>query len=228
MDVRRQRHLARRRAVEPEQPAALAEMLESSTGPSAGRPKTPRRPREPLPLAVAPSRSSSSTSPRAGSHRGVGPRRHDARVVDDRELSGGQLVGQLAEDAVLDLAGRRAVDEQPRLVAPRGRVLREQLLREARSRGAPCSSDGDVTVAADGRRRTGTRSAAPREDRCRRPLRHRRRARAFAEQVEALAATAELEASLPDAVGERAPRRPARGGAAGLAPHRRGRGLSTR
>ena len=73
-------------------------------------------------------RSSSSTSPRGELDRD--PRRHDPRVVDDDELAV-QLVRQLGEAAVPHRAGRPLVDEEPRLVAPRRRMLRDQLRRSS-------------------------------------------------------------------------------------------------
>ena len=57
------------------------------------------------------------------------PRRQHARVVDDDERPLGELVRQLVEAAVPDLAARAVVDEQPRRVPPLERVLRDQLLR---------------------------------------------------------------------------------------------------
>ena len=76
-DVRRQRRLARRLAVEPQAPPALAEMLEQLDRPvPLPRPQPPRRPREPLPLlarraarAAAPRPVGRSIAIRAGTTR---------------------------------------------------------------------------------------------------------------------------------------------------------------
>ena len=54
------------------------------------------------------------------------PRRDDPRVVDDGELPR-ELLRQLREPAVPNVAGRAVVDEQPRGVAAFGRMLRDQL-----------------------------------------------------------------------------------------------------
>ena len=180
-------------------------------------------------------RSSSSTSPRGECDRD--PRRHDARVVDDDELAV-QLVRQLGEPPVPHRAGRPLVDEQPRRVAPRRRLLRDQLGRQL------------VVQLGDVHRRHRTRPARHQRppdahpSRC--PYAFVRRAvasppmdaeaikRAQAridqaasgrvepaqldaalerarEQVEALAATAaELESTLPGRVGDARPGRAAR------------------
>ena len=99
------------------------------------RPEPAARPAAAASAARAPptpspsSRSTSSTSPPPA--RSIAdPRRHDARVVDDDERRPPQLLGQLAEAAVPDVARRALVDEQPRLVAPLGRMLRDQLRRQ--------------------------------------------------------------------------------------------------
>ena len=57
------------------------------------------------------------------------PRRHDLGVVDHGELAV-QLFWQLREPAVANRSGRPLVDEEPRVVAPRGRMLRNQPLRQ--------------------------------------------------------------------------------------------------
>ncbi len=56
------------------------------------------------------------------------PCRDDARVVHDRQRV--DQFGQLTEDAMLDLPGRSRVDEQPRFVSLRRRVLGDQLRRQ--------------------------------------------------------------------------------------------------
>ena len=57
-------------------------------------------------------------------------RGHDTRVVDDGERLRRGLAGKVAEATMPDLAGRPREDEQPRLVPPRGRLLRDQLRRQ--------------------------------------------------------------------------------------------------
>jgi hypothetical protein len=56
------------------------------------------------------------------------PRRNDTRVVDDDELAR-QLLRELLEPVMPNAAALPLVDEEPRLVAALGRVLRDQLLR---------------------------------------------------------------------------------------------------
>jgi hypothetical protein len=58
------------------------------------------------------------------------PRREDAGVVDDRQRVRRKLLGQLVEPAVADRAGRPLADQQPRVVAPLERALRDQLRGE--------------------------------------------------------------------------------------------------
>src|SRR5205085_5939553 len=57
------------------------------------------------------------------------PRRHDARVVDDDERVP-DLVRQIGEPAVADGAGCAVVDEEPRVVPPLERPLRDELGRQ--------------------------------------------------------------------------------------------------
>ena len=129
-DVRRQRRLAGRLAVEPQQPAALAEVLEQLDRPVAPTgAEPPRRPRERPPRRRSRRlRSSSSTSPRGRVDRD--PRGDDTRVVRDHELAPRELLGELREAPVPHLAGRPLVDEQARVVAPLERPLRDQLGRQ--------------------------------------------------------------------------------------------------
>ena len=102
--------------VEPQPPATLAEMLEQlDRAVAAARPQPPRRPREPLPLLAAEPLEQQHLAARL---LDPDPRRDDARVVHDRERLRGELVGQVAERPVPNLAGRPRVDEQARFVAP--------------------------------------------------------------------------------------------------------------
>ena len=72
-------------------------------------------------------RSSSSTSPRGDS---IGIRAGTTFVSLTTTSSPCELVRQLGEAAMAHGTGRALVDEQPRLVAPRGRMLRDQLRRQ--------------------------------------------------------------------------------------------------
>ena len=82
---------------EPQPPAALAEVLEQLDRPVAPPgAQPPRRPREPLPLVAAEPLEQQHLAARL---LDPDPRRHDARVVDDGERPGRQLVRQVAEDA---------------------------------------------------------------------------------------------------------------------------------
>ncbi len=78
------------------------------------------------PTPRAPTCSSSSTSPRG---RSIGIRAGTTRVSFTTASAADEL-RQLAEHVVRDLAARARVDEQPRLVAPLGRMLRDQLRRQ--------------------------------------------------------------------------------------------------
>ena len=72
-------------------------------------------------------RSSSSTSPRGES---IGIRAGTTRVSLTTTSSLVQLVRQLGEPPVPHRPGRALVDEQPRRVPPRRRLLRDQLGRQ--------------------------------------------------------------------------------------------------
>ena len=137
----------------------------SSTGPSRCPGRSLRDGRaSPSQVPFSPSRSSSSTSASPAARAlEPQPRRQHARVVHDDERPLGELGRQLVEAAVPRLAARAVVDEEPRGIPPLGRVLRDQLLAVTRSPARTTSSDPDVTVAADDRRRDrkGAR-AAPR------------------------------------------------------------------
>ena len=117
--------LAVRLAVEPHPPASLAEVLEQLDCPVATACLEPtRRPRERQPLAVALVARAGAPPPFGRSH--PDPRRHDPRVVDDRQLTR-ELVRQLREPSMPDGARRTVVHEQAGGVAPLGRMLRDQL-----------------------------------------------------------------------------------------------------
>ena len=126
-DVRGQRGLTGRLAVEPDTPAALAEMLDQLDRPvAAAGPKASRRPREGLPQAVTERLEEQHLSARPLDRD---PRGHDTGVVDDDERPAG-LREQVGEPPVPDRAARAVVHEQPRLVASRRRMLRDQLRRK--------------------------------------------------------------------------------------------------
>ena len=164
-----------RLAVEAHPPAAVAERLEQLDRARARSPARSRRDgRASASQMPSPSGSTSSTSAAPPlSRRRCEARRDDLGVVDDDELAG-ELVGQVGERAMADVARRAVVDEQPRGVAPVGGMLRDQLGREARSRARPISSDGQSSLApmdeqalerakqriAEGASGTGTRKAA--------------------------------------------------------------------
>ena len=166
----------------------------------------PRRPREPLPLVALEPLEQEHLAARP---LDPDPRRHDPRVVHDRERPRRQLVRQVAEDAVAHLPAGPRVDEQPRLVPPLRRLLRDQLRRQVvvellgcapyifaqRARWQPpVAHDVDSIRRRRYRRVMDDRYSLPPEiaaalDRARL-------------QVEALAQTAdELQVVLPDAVG---------------------------
>ena len=151
------------------------------------------------------------------------PRRHDARVVHDRELAGEQ-VRELGERAVLDLARSPA---RTRGAATR-RAVRPGSARsaraEARSRGSQCPSGAESSLAPvdelaleRAKQRIAQAAAGRPDPGALEAVLERSRA-----QVEALAAAAaDLEASIPGAGRRRRPRRAPRRGPAGRPPHRR-------
>ena len=114
-------------AVEAHAPAALAEVLDELDGAVArARLQPARRAGEREPLAAALVLEQQHFALRLVD---PDPGRHDPRVVHDGELAG-ELVRQLGERAVADVAGRALVDEQPRRVAALRRMLRDQLRRQ--------------------------------------------------------------------------------------------------
>src|SRR5918993_559716 len=109
-DVRRQRRLAVRLPVQPDAPASLAEVLDQLDRTVAvARTQLPGRAREREPLVAAEALEQQHFSARTLE---PDPRGDDARVVDDCQLAG-ELLRQVGEPAVGDLAARAAVDEQP-------------------------------------------------------------------------------------------------------------------
>ena len=153
VDVRRQRQLAVRLALEPHDPPPLPERLDELDGrrgagvaSSLARAEAARRSRERLP-EVRPSRRSSEEHLDLASRRAtdVEPRRDDPRVVDHRQ------VGRRARRAGRQTSGvARAAPpvehEQPGRVAPLGRPLGDELRPAARSRGRLTSSDGERSL----------------------------------------------------------------------------------
>jgi len=109
-DVRRQRRLPVRLPVQPEPPAAFAQMLEEldRAVPPPG-PQAPRRPGEPFPDAVA-HRLEKQDLPLRPHERN--PCGHHPGVVDDDECTV-DLFGEIAERPVSNPAVRAAVHEQP-------------------------------------------------------------------------------------------------------------------
>ncbi len=128
-DVRRERRLTRRLALQPQAPAALAQVLDQLDRPQPlPGPQLLRRPRKRFPLPGSVQRlEEENLGLAAGRPRQSQPRRHDTRVVDHDQLPA-QLLRQLTEPAVADVAATAVVHQQPRLVATLGGVLRDQLL----------------------------------------------------------------------------------------------------
>jgi hypothetical protein len=206
VDVRRKRHFARRRPLEPNEPATVADGLDELDGPErlAGV-HSPARADESLPQAGAVQPLDEEDLHRA-SRRPAKPEPswNDPCVVEDEELTGEQLT-ELREVAVLDRAGAPPVDEQPRGVAEfrwmLGYELRRELVVEKRGvhptmRVASPSMDETalerakqrISAAAEGRPSAAQIDAALERSK---------------EQIEALAAaTAELESTIPARVGD--------------------------
>ena len=109
-------------------PAALAEVLEQLDRPvPPPRPQPPGRAGERLPDPVAERLEQEHLALRALDRD---PRGHDPRVVDDDERIA-DLRRKIARTCGARPGPQRTVvDEQPRLVAPLGRVLRDQLGRQ--------------------------------------------------------------------------------------------------
>ncbi len=200
-DVRRQRRLARRLAVESQPPAPFSEVLQQlhrAVAPPG--PQPPRRAGEALPEPVLVEPLEEQHLPTGALDRD--PRGHDARVVHDDELSA-ELVRQVAEAAVPDGARRALVDEQARLVAPLGRRLRDQVGRELviqLGRSHPRPTLSLPVMDQEAVRRAHERLQAAREGRLEQADVNATLERASA-QLEALAqAAAQLEATVPTQV----------------------------
>ena len=130
VDVRRKRRLPGRVAVQPDQPSALPARLEELDRPEAlARAEPAGRPRERLPGPVGADRlEKEDLGLPARRALQPQPRGNDPRVVDDHELTGEQR-RQLRERPMLCLARATAIDEQARVIAPLGRMLRDELGR---------------------------------------------------------------------------------------------------
>ena len=93
---------------------------------AAPRLEAARRPREAFPEVAVDPLEEEHLAARRVDRDACGD---DARVVQDDELAV-QLPRQVGETPVADRAGRAVVDEEPRGVAPRRRLLRDQLGRQ--------------------------------------------------------------------------------------------------
>ena len=167
------------------------------------RPQPPRRPSKPLPEPV-PAHALEEQDLAARS-LDPNPSRNHARVVDDHELVGLELLRQLGEAPVPDRSTVAVVDEETGVVSALGRTLRDQIRRQhvvelrelhpmrtlalrAVNPGAMERANERLRQAAEGRTEPAVVEATL------------ERARS---QVESLAETAaQLEATLPDRVGE--------------------------
>src|SRR5262249_48683568 len=58
------------------------------------------------------------------------PGRHNARIVEDKQVAGGEQLGQIAEGAVFQRLLGAAHDQQARGIASRGRLLSDEMLRQ--------------------------------------------------------------------------------------------------
>ena len=170
VDVRRQRRLAERLALEPDLPAAVRSGATSSTA----EPFDPGS-REPLAGAQRRDGRASASQTRAVERleqedlRGPAGRSAEAESRRDapscrsrRRARRAELAGQVGEDAMADLArlarGRRAAATRRGARPGAARSARAA----ARSRARPISSDGQSSLAAHGRTRAGTGETAHR------------------------------------------------------------------
>src|SRR5262249_20355225 len=58
------------------------------------------------------------------------PGRHNARIVEDKQVARSEQLGQIAEGAVLQRLLGAADDQQARGIASRGRLLSDEMLRQ--------------------------------------------------------------------------------------------------
>ena len=211
-DVRRQRRLAR----------AARRPAEGASGPRraarGARPARVARPRRrrrvgrasasQTPFASSGSSSRISASPPLA--RRSARRAGTTRVSFTTTSSSAELVGQVGERAVADGAGRAVVDEQPRRVAPLGRDAARSARAAARSRARETSIRRHPTLASPpGRGRSGSRAGEGADRGGGRPA--ARRPPSVDAALERVArrrsrrspqAAAELEATLPERVGD--------------------------
>ena len=93
-------------AVQPQAPAAFAEVLEQlDRAVAAARPEAARRARERFPDVAVEALEQEHLAAR---RRDRDARRHDARVVHDDELAAAELVRQLGEAAMPDRCAARS------------------------------------------------------------------------------------------------------------------------
>ena len=138
VDVWRKGQLARRLADGANDPSTVAERLdeihERAVGSVSGlqalaRPQAARGPGERLPDPAAEWLDEQHLDLSPARPARTQPRRHDARVVHDREVTR-QLVREVGERPVPHLPGRTVEHEQARGVAPCRRMLGDQVGRE--------------------------------------------------------------------------------------------------
>ena len=216
VDVRRQRRLSARLALEPNAPPPVLPSRSSrSTTPPCDtvlpgnrRSPAPRRrdglaQRFPVPVVVEPLEQQELDRP-----AGLAPEREPggqhAGVVDDDEVSR-ELGRQIGERPASDTAGGSFVDEQPRRITPLRADAARSAVAAGRSPARRTSSDAHATLAVMDEqaleraqeRIAGARAGRFDEERFEAALKRSRK------QVEALATTAaKLEAQLPDRIRE--------------------------
>ena len=134
--VRRQRQVPVGLAGELHDPPPRAERLDeldrrgrAATAEPLARAQPTRGTRECLPALVLESLDEEQLDRTARLAAKREARGDDARVVDDRQVPR-ELLGQLGERPLPDVAGAAVVDEQPRRVAPLRRPLCDQLGRQ--------------------------------------------------------------------------------------------------
>ncbi len=134
--VRRQRQVPVGLAGELHDPAPRAERLDEldrrgrvATAQPLARAQPSRGPSECLPALVSESLDEEQLDRAARLPAKRESRGDDARVVDDRQVAR-ELLAELGERPLPDVAGAAVVDEQPRRVAPLRRPLGDQLGRQ--------------------------------------------------------------------------------------------------